>query len=179
MLRVFLILTLISFSFNSYAEKCEGINACIDLYSRLTGHKLIPSVSITDDMSLAVADTDLNSSNAQKEFEKFLNKNIVSINGDKLMANRHGDFLAAPAYIVSEGNIPMMIDGKGLVTLVYSAKGNTIRLVNSARKMLSKKMPNAKNVNNIMEFKATKIISVSDTYETAVKIIKIIMKQDK
>ena len=179
MLRAFIIFSLITFSFNSYAEKCEGLNACIELYTKLTGHKLIPGPSISDELSLAVSDVDLTETNADKEFKKFLNKNTISLNGDRMMVNRFGEFISAPVYVVSEGNIPRMMDAKGLVTLVYHAQGNSKKLASDAAKMSSKKMSKPKSVNSVIDFGETKIISVSDSYEVAVKIVKQIMKKDK
>lgn len=178
LLSVSLLLSL--YSVNSYAEKCEGFNACTELFTKLTGQKLKVSSLITDDMSLAAPDTDLTKENAKKEFPLFLNKNAVSLMGaDELFAHRNGEFLTAPIFVVSEGNVPMMINKDGLVTFVYHTKGETSKLADKTRKMLSKKMLKPKSPSKIIEFKENKIIAVSDSYEKAEKVIREIIKLDK
>lgn len=170
------------FSFNTYAEKCEGVNACVDLYSKLTGEHLAIDKDVTDEMTLAVPDTDLTKENAKIEFSKYANKNVMhvmNINKVKtLLSKRSGDFLTAPIYIVSENNIPMMINKDGPVTFVYHSKSNTSKLASKTRTMLGKKKP-AKGRNSIIEFMDNKIIVVSDTYEKADKIAREWIKSDK
>jgi len=179
---LFLVSVLGLFSFNSYAEKCEGVNACVDLYTKLTGEHLAIYKDVTDDMTLAIPDTDLTKDNAKVEFNKFANKNLIQITDinkvKTLIAKRSGDFLTAPIYIVSENNIPMMINKDGLVTFVYHSKGDTSKLSSKTRTMLSKKKP-ANGRNSILEFMDNKIISVSDTYERADKIARVWIKLDK
>jgi hypothetical protein len=178
LLSIFTLLCL--FSFNSYAEKCEGVNACSDLYSKLTGQKLSIDPTITDEMTLASPDVDLTKENAKVEFSKFINKNVMSIlDKTKLISHRMGEFLTAPIYVVSENNIPMMINKDGLVTFVYHTKGNTKKLADKTRIMMSKKMPRPHSANKIVEYKENKIIVVSDTYEKADKIAREWIKLDK
>lgn len=168
------------FSFNSYAEKCEGVNACTNLYSKLTGKKIEVSASITDEMTLAAPDADLTKENAKAEFSKFINKNVMSIlDNTKLISHRMGEFLTSPIYVVSENNIPMMINKDGLVTFVYHSKGDTKKLADKTRIMMSKKMPGPHSVNKIIEYKENKIIVVCDTYERADKIAREWIKLDK
>lgn len=179
-MKLLSVLTLLSlFSFNAYAEKCEGVNACFDLYSKLTGKKLSIDKSITDEMTLAAPDTDLTKENAKVEFAKFCNKNVLSIKGKVLMAHRSGDFLTAPIHVVSENNIPMMINKDGLVTFVYHAKGNIEKLAARTRTMTSKKKPQPNSINKIVQFTENKIIAVSDTYEKTDKIAREWIKLDK
>lgn len=181
LLSIFTLITL--FSFNAYAEKCEGVNACVDLYTKLTGEHLAIYKDVTDEMTLAAPDTDLTKENAKVEFSKFVNKNVMQmmeINKVKtLVAKRSGDFLTSPIFVVSENNIPMMINKDGLVTFVYHAKGGTGRLAVKTRTMLSKKMPSKGSRNSILEFADNKIISVSDSYEKADKIAREWIKLDK
>lgn len=183
-MKLFSIFTLVTlFSFNAYAEKCEGVNACVDLYTKLTGEHLAIYKDVTDDMTLAAPDADLTKENAKVEFTKFANKNVIQIleiNKVKtLVAKRSGDFLTSPIYIVSENNIPMMINKDGLVTFVYHSKGATRKLAEKTRTMLSKKMPSKESRNSILEFTDNKIISVSDSYEKADKIAREWIKLDK
>lgn len=164
---------------NSYAEKCEGFNACADLYTKLTGEKLNIDESISDDMTLAIPDIDLTVANAKVEFLYFLNKNVVTMMPkNRLVANRKGDFLISPIYIVSEGNIPRMINKDGLVTFVYHSKSDTKNLVsNKTRGLLSRKKNKSESM--ITVFPKTKVIAVSDTDENATRIINLIIKSDK
>lgn len=178
LLSIFTLLCL--FSVNSYAERCEGVNACVDLYSKLTDVKLTIDKNVTDEMTLAAPDADLTKENAKIEFSKFINKNVMSILNNKfLITQRMGDFLTAPIHVVSENNIPMMINKDGLVTFVYHAKGNTKKLADKTRVMMSKKMAGSHAVNKIIEYNKNKIIVVSDTYEKADKIAREWIKLDK
>lgn len=167
------------FSFNSYAEKCEGINACVDLYTKLTGEKFTIEESISDDMSLAAPDTDLTAANAKLEFENFLNKNVVSVMAkNRLTAGRSGEFLTAPIYVVSAGNIPRMLNKDGLVTFVYHSKKDPSKIVNAkTRGLLTRKKNNSER--RIVDYSKTKIIAVSDTFQNAERIITFIMKADQ
>lgn len=176
---LFLTLALMLFSSHSYAKKCEGINACSDLYTELTGERFIIDNSIDDEMSLGAPDADLNAINARVEFLNFINKNVVSIvQKNRLVAARNGEFLTAPIYIVSDGNIPRMINKDGLVTLVYHSKKATSKLVSSkTRALLTRKKNNTER--RIIDYSKTKIIAVSDTFENAERIMILIMKSDK
>lgn len=176
---LFLILILGLFSINLHAKKCEGMNACIDLYTEITGEKFIIDESVNDEMSLAAPDTDLNAQNAKIEFLNFLNKNVVSIMLKKnLVAARNGEFLTAPIYVVSDGNIPRMINKDGLVTLVYHSRKETSKLVSAkTRGLLTRKKNNSER--RIVDYSKTKIIAVSDTFENAERIMMLIMKSDK
>jgi hypothetical protein len=180
-MKLLILLTLLSFfSMNAYAEKCEGINACSDLYSKLTGEQLEIDSTITDEMTLASPDVDLTKENVKAEFSLFVNKNVMSIlDGKKLITHRMGDFLVAPIFVVSKNNIPMMINKDGLVTFVYHSKGATKRLSDKTRILMSKKMARPHSENKIVEFKDNKIIVVSDTYEKADKIAREWIKLDK
>lgn len=174
-----ILIILILFSFNSYAEKCEGIHACAELYTKLTGDKVTVDTSVTDEMSLAVSGVELTAENAKNKFEIFLNKNVVALTAKKqLVAGRKGDFLTAPVYVVSEGNIPRMINKDGPVTFVYQAKNETKKLINNkTRGLLSRKKGSFETMINT--FDKTKIIAVSDKDENASRIITFIMKSDK
>ncbi|MBC7712756.1 MAG: hypothetical protein H7177_05430 [Rhizobacter sp.] len=177
MLKFFLFASLI-FSFNSFAETCEGFNACADLYTKLTGEKLTIDKDISDEMSMASTSANLTSANAKTEFTLFLNKNVVALQPKGLvMSLRHGEYLSAPIYVVSEGNIPRMFTKEGKVTFIYHAQHDTKKVVTAkARASMSKK--SKKSLNNIVEFSQSKIIAVSDTVEAATKIIKEVMKAD-
>lgn len=165
-------------SFSLKAEVCEGIKSCSELYTKITGEKLQSDKSINKSMSISATGTDLDKSNVKKEFERYLNQNAVSLSNKRLQSMRQGEFLTAPIYLVSLGNMPMMINKDGLVTLVYQSTKETNKLVNSSvKKMLSKKK--SKSLNKIIEFPKTNLIAVSDTYEYASKIMKEIMLQDK
>ena len=179
MFRSLLCLTVISFSINSYAETCEGLNACADLYTKLTGEKLTIDKNISDEMTLAYNDANLTKENAKAEFTMFLNKNVVSmLDNGRVMAMRDKEFLSAPIYVVTEENMPRLFNKDALVTFVYHATRETKKVVKArARAFLSKKK--LKSRNNIVEFSHTKIISVSDTGEAATKIMKEIFKADK
>lgn len=179
MFRLSLLSFTLLFSFALRAEVCEGLNACSELYTQMTGQKLTMDKSISDDMSIAVPSTTMESKNATGEFTNFLNKNVINLlPGGKLQAMRHGEFLTVPIYVVSTGNMPMMINKDGLVTMVYQTQKVPTKLVSSKiRKMLSKKK--AKSTNNIVEFNKNQIIAVSDTFEHATKIMTEIMKTDK
>jgi hypothetical protein len=178
LLSIFTFLCL--FSFNSYAEKCEGVNACTELYSKLTGKKLEVNSSITDEMTLAAPDTDLTKENAKAEFSMFLNKNAIILYSEKqLVPNRSGEFLTAPIHVISENNIPMMLNKDGLVTFVYHVQGDIGKLAKKTRSMLSKKKSSPKSINKILEYKENKIIVVCDTYEKADKIAREWIKLDK
>ena len=178
LLSIFTLLCL--FSVNSYAERCEGVNACVDLYSRLTNKKLSIDPAITDEVTLAVPDVDLTKENVNVEFEKFLNKNGgMTILANTVISKRAGDFLTAPIYVVSENNIPMKINKDGLVTFVYHTKGATKKLADKTRIMLSKKKLADKTFAKTIEFSTNKIIVVCDTYERADKIVRTMIKLDK
>jgi len=184
LMKLLSVLTLLSiFSINAYAEKCEGVNACVELYTKLTGEHLNIDKVITDEMTLAAPDIDLTKENAKVEFSIFNNKNalhVYNVNKSKmLIAKRNGEFLTAPIHIVSENNIPMMLNKDGPVTFVYHAKGNISNLAKKTVKLLSKKMPAAKSLNRIVEFQENNIILVSDTYEKADKIAREWIKLDK
>lgn len=176
-----LALTIGMFSVSAYAEKCEGFNACADLYTKLTGKKLAIDTVISDEMTLAAPDADLTAENAESEFALFLNKNVVTfLKKDKrLIANRSGEFLGAPIYVVSQNNMPQMFSKEGLVTLVYHSKENPDRLSGKVRGLLSKKMPKPKSLNKIVTYQETKIFIVSDTFEVAQKVMNQIFKLDK
>lgn len=172
-----LLLGLMVFSANSYAEKCEGMNACVSLYEKLTGDKLKVDEAINDDMTLASNDTDLTAADTKSQFEMYLNKNGVRLHKNSLWAVRAGEFLTAPIYVVSQGNMPQMINKDGLVTLVYHAKKKSSKLVPGLARFLSKKK--IKDVPKIVEYLNTNTISVSDTFEHAEKIMTKILKADK
>lgn len=176
---LFLVIGLSFSPFNLYAEKCEGINACTDLYAKFTGEKFIIDDSINDEMSLAAPDSDLTAVNAKVEFISFLNKNVVNIMAkNKLIAGRNGEFLTAPIYVVSAGNIPRMINKDGLVTFVYHSQKDTSKLVSAkTRGLLTRNKNNSER--RIVDFPNTKIIAVSDTFENAERIMTLIMKSDK
>lgn len=180
-MKLLSILTLLClFSINAYAEKCEGINACADLYSKLTDKKLSIDPVITDEVTLAVPDVDLTKENANVEFEKFLNKNGgMTILDNTVVTKRVGEFLTAPVHVVSDNNIPMMLNKDGLVTFVYHTKGSTKRLADKTRSMLSKKKLAVKTFAKTIEFPKNKIMVVCDTYEKADKIVRLMIKLDK
>lgn len=160
------------------AEVCEGIKSCSELYTKITGEKLQSEKSINKSMSISATGTDLNKSNVKKEFERYVNQNAVSFSNKRLLSVRNGEYLTAPIYLVSLGNMPMMINKDGPVTLVYQSTKETKKLVNSnVKKMLSKKK--SKSQNKIVEFPNTNLIVVSDTYEYASKTMKEIMLADK
>lgn len=174
----FSILLSIFLTFKLQAEVCEGIKSCSELYTKVTGEKLQIEKSINKSMSISSTGTDLDKSNVKKEFERYLNQNAVSLSNKRLQSMRQGEYLRAPIYLVSLGNMPMMINKDGLVTLVYQSTNETNKLVNtSVKKMLSKKK--SKSLNKIIEFPKNNLIAVSDTYEYASKIMKEIMMQDK
>ncbi len=179
MFRSLLCLVALSFSINSYAETCEGFNACADLYTKLTGEKLSIDKNISDEMTLAYNDANLTKENAKTEFTMFLNKNAVDMqNKGYIFAMRDKEFLSAPIYVVTEENMPRLFNKDALVTFIYHATHDTKKIVTAkARAALSKKK--TKSRNNIVEFSHTKIISVSDTGEAATKIMKEIFKADK
>ena len=162
----------IFFSTNSYAEVCEGFNACTNLYTQLTGQKISIDKNISDETSLAVQNTDLTKENAKAEYQLFLNKNTIDFKNGKLNMMRNGEFLTAPIYIVSESNMPQMINKDGLVTLVYHAqKASAKSLSSKTRQLLSFSKVKTKAHFSILEF-PTKIIAVSHTFEYATKIMK-------
>lgn len=168
-------------SANSYAERCEGFNACAELYSKLSGKKLSIDNTISDEMTLAVEDTDLTKENAESEYVLFLNKNVVNYykKNHQLIAQRQGEFLASPVYVVSPGNMPQMFSKEGLVTLIYHSKNDPDKFAEKTRGMLSKKMPKPKAVNKIITYRETKIFVVSDTFEVAQKVMEQVFKMDK
>lgn len=181
MKKLILATLLVMFSVNSYAEKCEGFNACVELYTKLTGKKLTIDPVISDEMTLAAPDTDLTAETAEKEFHLFLNKNVVNYFTvqNKLISGRQGEFLTSPIYVVSQNNMPQMFSKEGLVTLVYHTKGDPDKLAGKVRNMLSKKMPRPKSVNKIVAYQNTKIFIVSDTFEVAQKVMNQIFKLEK
>ena len=179
MKQILLFSFLFLISFNILAETCEGFNACADLYTKLTGEKLTIDKNISDEMSMASTSANMTAANAKVEFSLFLNKNVVALQPKGIvMALRHGEYMSAPIYVVSEGNIPRMFTKDGIVTFIYHAQHNTNKIVTAkARASLTKK--SKKSVNNIIEFSQSKIIAVSDSVDNATKIIKEIMKADK
>ncbi len=178
MVRLSIVTLALLVSFGASAEVCEGLTACTNLYTQLTGKKVKGDNYITPEMSLAVSSTTMESKNATNEFKSFLNKNAINLTSSgQILASRHGEFLTSPIYVVSPGNMPMMINKDGLVTMVYQAKKPTAKLITSKiRRLLSKKK--TKSVNSIVEFKDTGIITASDTYEHASQIMTEIMKSD-
>ncbi|MBY0414962.1 MAG: hypothetical protein K2Q18_12400 [Bdellovibrionales bacterium] len=175
-LTLLVILTVLPLS--SFAEVCEGMNACTDLYRKLTGDKVVIDDKISDEMTLAVNGTDLTPQNARGEFPLFLNKNAVNFMGNKLTPVRNGEFLGSPIYVVSANNMPQMINKDGLMTMVYHAKNETKKLITpKLLGMLSKKK--TKGLSRVVDFKASKIVIVSDTFEYATKIMNEIIKADK
>lgn len=170
-------LLILFFSLSAHAEKCEGIEACSALYTKLTGKKVVTS-DIKEDMTLSSPGTDLTAENAEKEYIRYLNLNVVQmLEGNRLIALRHGEFLTSPIYMIEKGIMPQMINKDGLVTLVFVSK-------NSPKKLISKKVRNqlsrkkTKSINNIVEFNDNNIITLSDTYEYASRIMTTIMKKD-
>lgn len=181
MKRMILALMLVAFSANAYAEKCEGFNACSELFSRLTGKKLSIDSTISDEMTMAVEDADLTKENAESEYALYLNKNVISYfkkNG-QLISQRNGEFISAPIYIVSKGNMPQMFSKEGLVTLVYHSQIDPDKFSAKTRGMLSKKMPKPKSVNKVIAYRESKIFVVSDTFEVAQKVMEQVFKMDK
>ncbi len=177
-MKQFIILLVASLcSASAFAEKCEGIAGCIDLYSKLTGEAILVN-EVKPDMTLALAGTDLTKANAKTEFVKFINTNIVElIQGNKLVAFRHGEFLSSPIYLIENKIIPQMINKDGLVTLVYQSNKDPKSIITRRiRNKLSRKK--TKSINNIVEFSANKTVSVSDTYEYASRIMATIIKLD-
>lgn len=181
MKRMILALFLGMLSANSYAERCEGFNACAELYSKISGKKLSIDNSISDEMTLAVEDTNLTKENAEDEYALFLNKNVVSYykKNHQLIAQRQGEFLTSPIYVVSQGNMPQMFSKEGLVTLVYHSKNDPDKFSAKTRVMLSKKMPKPKSINKVIAYRETKIFVVSDTFEVAQKVMEQVFKMDK
>ena len=179
MLRFILAFITITFSFNLYAENCEGFNACAELYTKLTGEKLKIDKNISDEMSLAYNEANLTAENAKTEFPLFLNKNAVDYRSNGMVrAMRDGEFLSSPIYVVTKDNMPSLFSKEGLVTFVYHSMNDTKKVVTSkARSYLTKKKNKSRQ--NIVEFSHTKIITVSDNVEAATKIIKEIFKADK
>lgn len=178
MLRIFLFVSMLV-SLNSYAETCEGFNACAELYTKLTGEKLTIDKNISDEMSMASTSANLTSANVKSEYNLFLNKNVVILHSKGIvMALRHGEYMSAPIYVISEGNIPRMFTKEGKVTFIYHVQHDVKKVVTAkARASASKKTK--KSLNNIVEFPQSKIVAVSDTVEAATKIINEIMKADK
>jgi hypothetical protein len=170
-----LITALLIFSSNSFAEVCEGINACTELYTKLTGEKIIMDKDITDEMTLAAPTANFTSENAKAEYRLYLNKNAIALTGSKMDTMRNGDFLISPIYIVSENNMPQMINKDGLVTLVYHAKNSTKKLTKKVSALSKKKM---KGHPAILEF-PTNVIAVEDTFEYATRNMNAIIKADK
>lgn len=180
MFRSLLLLITISFSINTYAETCEGFNACADLYTKLTGEKLTIDKNISDEMTLAYNDANLTKENAKTEFTMFLNKNAVDIQKKGyVFAMRDKEFLSAPIYVVTEENMPRLFNKDALVTFIYHATHDTTKKVVTAKARAALSKKKTKSRNNIVEFSHSKIISVSDTGEAATKIMKEIFKADK
>jgi hypothetical protein len=146
---------------------------------KLTGEKLNIDKNISDEMTLAYNDANLTKENAKAEFVMFLNKNVMNLDTEgRVMAMRNNEFLSAPIYVVSAGNMPRVFNKDALLTFVYHTQHETKKVVTKkARVLLSKKK--RKSRNNIVEFPHTKIIAVSDTGEAATKIMKEIFKADK
>lgn len=173
--KLSLITVLLMISTVSFAEVCEGVNACTELYTKFTGEKLIMDKDISDEMTLSVGSANFSKENIRQEYKFFLNKNAVALVGDKLQAIRNGDFLTSPIYIVSISNMPMMINKDGLVTLVYHAKNPAKKLIKRATGFSKKKI---KGHPAILEF-PTNVIAIEDTFEYATKSMLAIMKADK
>lgn len=181
MKRIILALILGVLSVNAYAEKCEGFNVCLELYSKLTGKKLSIDNTISDEMTFSVEDLELTKENAESEFTLFLNKNAINYfkKNNQLIAQRQGEFLTSPVYIVSPGNMPQMFSKEGLVTLVYHSKNDPDKFSVKTRAMLSKKMPKPKSINKVIAYRESKIFVVSDTFEVAQKVMEQVFKMDK
>jgi hypothetical protein len=179
MKHLFIISFLALISCKSFAETCEGFNACVDLYTKISGEKLTIDKAISDEMSMVSTSAKLTAANIKPEFNLFLNKNVLMLRPKGVVLSlRHGEYMSAPIYAVSDGNIPRMFSKEGKVTFIYHAQHDTKKIVTAkARSYLSKKTKNA--VNNIVEFSQSKIIAVSDKVDAATKIIKEIMKADK
>lgn len=173
----FLVTLIIFFSFPVFAEKCEGLENCAALYTKFTG-KTVDMSDISSNMSWAVKNADVTPENAEKEFTRFLALNaITKMENNKLLPMRHGEFMLAPIYLIEDGKMPQVFSGEGLVTLVYQSKKDTAKLVTTRiRKQMSFKK--TKSLNNIVEFKASKVITVSDRYDFASKVMQMIMKAD-
>jgi len=178
MFRLSIVSLAMLISLGASAEVCEGLNACSELYTQLTGKSVKLDKTLTKETSIAVPSTTMESKNATGDFKTFLNKNAVDMTSTgQILPKRNGEFLTAPIYVVTPENMPMMINKDGLVTMVYQAKNPTTKLVTTKiRKLLSKKK--SKSTNGIVEFKDTGIITASDTYEHASKIMTEIMKSD-
>jgi hypothetical protein len=164
---------------SAHAEVCEGLNACNELYTKLSKNQLTMDKTISDEVTMAVQGTDLTAENYKTEYPLYLSKNTISLSGKTLKNMRNGEFLTSPIYIVSENNMPQMINKDGLVTLVYHAKKSPKKLLTSkVTKMISFSRPNPKAHYSILEF-PTKVIAVSHTFEYATKMMKEIMKADE
>jgi hypothetical protein len=172
--KLSLVAVLVMFSSGSFAEVCEGINACSELYTKFTGEKLVMD-KISDEMTLAAENANFSKENVRQEFRLYLNKNAVVLNGNKLEPMRNGGFLGAPIYIVSLSNMPQMINKDGLVTLVYHAKNPAKKLVKKATGLSKIKI---KGHQAILDF-PTNIIAIEDTFEFATRNMLAIMKADK
>ena len=176
MKHIVFLLALSLFSLNAYSETCTGISGCTSLYEKLTGKTINTDKAISDEMTLTLNETTLTKENAAKEFAAFINMNAVTLEGSSLKAMRNGEYLTAPIYLVTVDNVPQMINKDGLVTMVYQATKPTQRLVTkNIRALLSKKK--AKSRQGIAEYNSN-MISVSDTYEHAEKVIRAILKND-
>lgn len=169
---------LVLLSLNAQAEKCETVEGCSVLFTNLTGEK-VDFTAVPPEMSLAVPGTDLTAENVKVEFPKYLALNaVVLIEKNKLVPMRHGEFLTSPMYVVDKNKIPQMINKDGLVTFSYMTQNDPKKLVTRRiRKKLSYKK--TKSLNNIVEYSGPKVITVSDTYEYANKVVAQIIKADQ
>jgi hypothetical protein len=103
--------------------------------------------------------------------------NGVGLEGNYVHSKREGEFNTSPIYIVTAENVPQMINKDGLVNFIYQTNRETGHLVvGEVRGLLPKKVAN--RMDKIVEFKSSKIILVSSTYEYAEKIIRRILELD-
>lgn len=169
--------TIFFLSLNTYAETCTGIAECSKLYTKIDAKEFKIDKAITPKMTLILEETNLTDGSAKKDFLNFLNINAVEVVGDSLKPMRNGEYLTSPIYLVTPDNIPQMINKDGLVTLVYQTTNPAQKLLTKTILGMSSKKK-TKSRQGIVAYNESNIISVSDTYQYAEKIIRAIMKSD-
>lgn len=170
--------------FSSYvqAETCKNVLDCSKLYEKLTNKKVDTQFVPADLSILADAEVNLEKNDVESKFTKFANEaGLDIISSDKgetqLWPRRRGAGITAPIYKANEEILNKLKNSKERVNLIYSAKVFPENMVdNSVRKHLSKDKDTS---NNIVEFKPSNIVFVSDFGKNAYLIIKSLEARDK
>lgn len=174
MKKVFLFALLLNTS-NAFSAECTGIIKCGFEYSKLTNSDLDFDKKVNfQSLTLINDNIELNKDNVYKEFEIFLNDNMLDLSKTKnlkalVSSLREPEYNYAPIIMVRKDDIPPFINPQGPVTLVYKFNKNFESLKNRKINKLAEKI-------KVIEFKDK--IFASGKYEDARNFMEELIAED-